>query len=324
MAYCLLSYLCAYYRYYYPVEFITAFLNNAANDDDINNGTALARHYKIQVSSPKFGVSRGEYACDVERRRIAKGLTSIKFLSGKMADELYALSKSRSYASFTDLLFDIFGHNIMDTRQLSTLIHIDFFSDFGNQRELENIFNYFELFKRGEAVQIRKDRVAGTFLEEIVRRHANGLKKDGSESTVWKLIDAPQIIRDCEQKVLSIGLRDFGIITKAKNYAEAMGYNGYVSGRPEDRATLLVRDVFPVKRKRDGKQFGYNVLTTSLGSGVDGRFTVFNKDYGADPICTGDVIRCLGYHRDRGKHFTLTSYRHIRSDDDDPQTGQTP
>ena len=56
IAYCLLGYLCAYYRYYYPVQFITAFLNNAANDDDIASGTMLAKIYDIRIYSPRFGV----------------------------------------------------------------------------------------------------------------------------------------------------------------------------------------------------------------------------------------------------------------------------
>lgn len=52
IAYCLLGYLCAYFRYYNPIEFITSFLNNAANDDDIQSGTALARQRGIKIIQP--------------------------------------------------------------------------------------------------------------------------------------------------------------------------------------------------------------------------------------------------------------------------------
>ena len=298
------------------MDFITAFLNNAANDDDITNGTRLAQHYKIQISSPKFGVSRGEYACDPAKRRIAKGLASVKFLSAKMARDLYGLSQSKTYACFTDLLFDIAGNNIMDSRQLSTLIHIDFFSDFGNQRELENVVYFFDLFKKGEAKQIRKDRIAGSFVEEIVSRHGTDRKKDGTESSSWKLDDVPQIIRECEKRVLSIGLKDFGVITKARFFTEAMGYSGFISGRPEDRIILYVRQVFPLRRKKDDKLFGHCILTTSLGSGIEGRFTVFNREFDADPIKPGDIIKCLGFRREKGKYFTMLKYRHVYTDDD--------
>ena len=40
--YSMFSYMCAYYRYHYPVEFITAYLNNASEQDDTLNGTSLA------------------------------------------------------------------------------------------------------------------------------------------------------------------------------------------------------------------------------------------------------------------------------------------
>lgn len=315
IAYCLLGYLCSYYRYYHPVEFITAFLNDAANDEDIRNGTLLARQYGISITSPKYGISRGEYAFDLESKTIAKGMSSIKYMGSKVADELYAISQQRSFDSFSDLLSVIAESTTIDTRQLSTLIHIDFFSEFGNQRELETIVDLWEFFKRGSAKQIKKDKIAGSYIEQIVRQHSTDRRKDGSEASSYTLIDVPAIIRECEKKVLSLGLNDYGVILKAKRFSDAMGYNGYISGKDEDRASLFVKDVFPVKRKKDGKQFGYNILTQSIGSGIESRFTVFNSTFNADPIKANDVIRCLKYRRDPKGYFTLERYQHIQDDD---------
>ena len=45
----MLGYLCAYFRHYHPLEFITSFLNNAANEDDIRNGTAYANKVGIKI-----------------------------------------------------------------------------------------------------------------------------------------------------------------------------------------------------------------------------------------------------------------------------------
>ena len=316
VAYCLLGYLCAYYRYYYPIEFATAFLNDAANDDDVKNGTLLAKQYGIHVVPPRFGISRSEYAFDKDRKTIAKGLASIKYMGAKVADALHRIADEKKYTCFTDLLTDISNIVGLDTRQLAILIHIDFFSDFGNQRELENIVYFWEFFKRGNAKQIRKDRISGSYIEEIVKRHSTDVKKDGTPATSYTLTDVHAILRECEAKVLCLGLQDLGIITKIRNFNEAMGYNGYMSGKDEDRATLFVRDVFPVKRRSDGKQFGYNVLTQSIGSGIESKFTVFNRDFNPDPIEKNDVIRCLSYHRDGKGYFTMERYRHIRIDDD--------
>ena len=75
----MIGYLCAYLRYYYPLEFITAYLNNAQNQDDINDGTELARLKNIKIKPIKFGYSRLNYYPDKETNsHIYKGLSSIK------------------------------------------------------------------------------------------------------------------------------------------------------------------------------------------------------------------------------------------------------
>lgn len=315
IAYCLLGYLCARYRYYHPVEFITAFLNNAANDEDIYNGTMLAKLYGIQITSPKFGASKGDYSCDTERKRITKGLSSVKHLGKKMAESLYELYQSKEYTRFSDVLFAIKESACVDSRQLGILIHIDFFSDFGNQRELENIVFIFDLFKQGTARQIKKERIAGSYVESIVSKYASGTTKAGKEAASWSIHDVRAIIAECEDRIKTLNLPDLGVLTKVRNYAEAMGYSGYVSGNESDRPKLYVKDVFPVKRKRDGKQFGYNILTQSIGSGIESRFTVFNRLFNECPIQKGDVIYCKRYERD-GQYFTMTEYRKIMTDDD--------
>lgn len=131
--YSMIGYTCAYLRYYYPKEFITAYLNNANNENDINMGTALADQFNIPIHSIKFRYSLSEYACD--DTGIYKGIESIKFCNSKIADELYAL-RDNQYKSFIDLLIDITERTSVDSRQLDILIKLDFFSEFGEPNEL--------------------------------------------------------------------------------------------------------------------------------------------------------------------------------------------
>ena len=91
--YSMIGYTCAYLRYYYPKEFITAYLNNANNEDDISMGTELANQLNIPIHSIKFRYSLSEYACD--DTGIYKGIESIKFCNSKIADELYALRHNK-------------------------------------------------------------------------------------------------------------------------------------------------------------------------------------------------------------------------------------
>ena len=310
VAYCLLGYLCAYYRHYYPLEFLTSFLNNAANDDDIYNGTSYANRVGIKISMPKWGFSKGEYFYNKEKNVIAKGLSSIKFMGPKLADELYQLAERNTYTNFIDILRDLDEHSSLDARQLDILIKLDFFSDFGNQRELLRINDMFIMFKKGDAKQIKKSMVDGTELEEIIKRHAVGTTKSGGTAKSYTLIDVWAILHEIEESIMAIGMSDLSDMVKVQNFHDSMGYYGYTSGKEEDRRKLFVMDVFEVKRKKDGKQFGYNVITKSIGSGKESRFTVFNYVFNKNPIVKGDLILCKRYERD-GEYFTLTAYDKI-------------
>ena len=130
IAYCLIGYLCAYYRYYHPLEFITSFLNNAANEDDIRNGTVYANRVGIKVTMPRWGVSKGEYFYDKDQNIIAKGLASIKYMSSSVAEELYRVSHNGTYNRFVDVLSALDTQTSINTRQIDILIKIGFFENF--------------------------------------------------------------------------------------------------------------------------------------------------------------------------------------------------
>lgn len=311
VAYCLLGYLCAYYRYYHPLEFITSYLNNAANDDDIRNGTAYANRVGIKITMPKWGLSRGEYFFDSEQYIIAKGLTSIKYMSAQLADELYEMSHKKKYTRFVDVLADLDAETSCDTRQLDILIKLDFFSEFGNQRELLRITDlFYQTFKRGQAKQIKKTIVDGTPLEPIIRKYAVGVTKSGGIAKSYTLLDVRSILQEAEDALKAVGMPDLNDIDKVRNFYDVMGYIGYVSGKQEDRPKLYVLDVYPLVRRKDNKQFGYSVVTKSIGSGKESRFTVANNLFNALPIRKGDIILCRGFQRD-GAYYRMSSYEKI-------------
>jgi len=312
IAYCLLSYLCAYYRCHYPLEFITAFLNNAANDDDVKNGTEYAERVGIKVTMPKWGLSKNDYFYDKEENVIAKGISSIKYMGASVADELYDLANSKKYHSFVNLLRDVKEKTSIDARQIKILIKIDFFSAFGNQRELIRIYEIFsETFKYGKASKITKESVCGTIFEPIVEKYSVGLTKTGKEAKSYTLLDTDSILEECESAIKCLKLPDLSVVLKARNFKDIMGYAGYVSGNENERPVLYVLNVYTLYRKKDCKQFGYSVITKSVGSGKESRFTVLNKVFNSDPIKVDDIILCTSYTRN-GAYFTMTSYCHYR------------
>lgn len=291
IAYCLLGYLCGYFRYHYPMEFATAYLNNAMNDEDIENGQKLLTEYKIKISNPKWGVSKGGYFFDRETKTIYKGLGSVKYMGGDVADELFELSK-RSFTHFVDLLHAVSNETSLDSRQLDILIKIDFFDCFGNQRELHRIVEFFEMFNKGEAKQIKKAKVDGTPLESIVKKHAVGTTKSGGEAKSYTLLDVMSILRDTEDYVKSLNLDDVTLIIRANNFMDCMGYAGYTTGKPEDRRKLFISDVIPVKRRSDNHLFAYNIITSSIGRGVNSKISIKEREFRRNPLKKGDLIFC--------------------------------
>lgn len=309
IAYCLLGYMCAYYRYYHPLEFLTSFLNNAANEDDIKRGTEYATRIGIKVTIPKWGISKSDYSSDKDKNIIAKGLSSVKYMSNGLAEELFNLAhRKEPFHRFVDVLQGLKDTSI-NSRQLLILIKIDFFSMFGNQRELLRIFDIFSnTFNSGNSKKISKAKVTGSELDRIIQKYSVGVTKDGKEAKSYTLIDTQQILNEVEDYVKSLHIEDLEDSVKVKNFADVMGYVGYVSGNQEDRSKLYIIDIYPLFRKRDKKQFGYSFITKSIGSGIESRFTVVNRVFDEEPVKKGDVIKCLRWERD-GQYFRMTKYR---------------
>lgn len=137
--YSMIGYTCAYYRYYYPEEFTAAYLNCASNDDDIKNGTELAKIKNITIHSIKFGKSDSEYTVDKKNHALYKGIASIKYLNAQIGHELKELSKDNKYNNFVELLIDINEKTSVNSRQLTILTGLGFFEDFGKNKYLLDI-----------------------------------------------------------------------------------------------------------------------------------------------------------------------------------------
>ena len=99
--YSMIGYLCGYLRYYYPVEFIASYLNNANNEDDIANGTALAKQKNIKILPIKFRHSKDTYSPDKENNAIYKGIASVKFLNAEVAQQMYEM-REQEFPTFID------------------------------------------------------------------------------------------------------------------------------------------------------------------------------------------------------------------------------
>lgn len=309
--YCLITYLSAWLRYYHPTEYITAYLNNVKEDEDIVTGQTLARLYKVKIISPKFGESKDLWFCDAEKRQIAKGIVALKGFGTGTGDRLYRLAHSGTPLTyFSDVVVENKNVNAVNKSQFVSLIHIDFFKDYGNQRELEFIFDTVSKFKFGAAKTIKRDEVDGTWLEPIVAGNATGVTKAGKPAASYTITDMTSLLHECEQYIMNMHMDDYDLFYKVHAYKDVMGASGYVTGRAEDRSTLYVKDIMPIRRKKDGAQIGHSVVTQSIGSGIESRFTVWNEVFNRMPLQPDDLIKCLGW-KQNGQYYEMTSYQKL-------------
>lgn len=166
--YSMIGYMCAYLRYYYPVEFISAYLNNANNDADIVNGTALAKQLGISILNPQFRHSKDVYIPDSKNRAIYKGIASIKYLNTEVAQKMYEM-RDIEFPTFIDFL----AVNPCNSRQTEILIRLGFFREFGKSEKLLEIFKMFSEY--GGKKQFSKDKVQ--LPEKIVLKYATATAK---------------------------------------------------------------------------------------------------------------------------------------------------
>lgn len=152
-AYSMITYMTAYCRKYHTIEFITAYLNNASNDDDIVAGTNLAKLYGIEICNPKFGMSSGKYL--PHNNKIYKGVESILNVSKQCGDDLYNLSKKYDFKNKTFLDILILSKEekcAVDKTNITTLIKVGYFSDFGKIHTLLKAYDIYSKYMKRKTI----------------------------------------------------------------------------------------------------------------------------------------------------------------------------
>lgn len=306
VSYSLVSYLCAYLRCYYPCEFITAYLNNAANEDDVINGTTLAAEYGFKVTPPRFGASRDVFYFNKEKKEIAKGLTSVKYMSAALANELYDIYDEVKGKSFMEVLKALSKTSI-DTRQLDILIKIGYFEEFGNMGELLKLVQVYSFFKNGTAKSVSKSKVVG-FLTDIISDYATDKGVKGNELKSYTITDMDGLLAACEEQIRKSDVPDLTLKVKIQNSIEYLGYVGIQTGLPEDRRKLLITEVFPM-RGQNGVPWGYKVNTQSLGTGKQSSLTIPARIYAENQVAKGDIVYADNCYKNPKGYWYLNSYR---------------
>lgn len=274
-SYSMIGYMCAYLRYYYPAQFITAFLNYAANDDDIRNGTQLAELKHIKIISPKFRHSTNAYSCDNDT--IYKGTNSIKGLSKIIGDKLYSL-KDKTYPTFFDLLIDC-KENSIGIADLTILIKLDYFSEFGSIGKLLKFVEiYNELYGKKT---LRKDKTYSVKLLYLKDFCSKETEKQYSG------FDSVACLKSLYNKIENI---DIPIKDKI-NYQ--LQYYGYITITDQNYPTeyWVVSDITDKSKNKF-------VEVYQIATGKKVKAKVRSSVFTSKPFKVGDILQILSFSKE--------------------------
>lgn len=279
--YSMIGYLCGYLRYYYPLEFIAAYLKNANGESDIASGTELAKVLGVEVKPIKFRHSSDSYTCDKSTNTIYKSVSSVKFLNSAVAKALYDM-RDQHFDSFIDFL----KVNPCNTRQTEILIRLDFFSEFGKSAKLLTIHDLFQkFFSRKDGGYVSKKSIKKTAIEPFSIERLNQLCAKET-ATAYQFDDLTPLIAEYTS---TINDEDITPVEKIEAQLEYLGYIA-ATGREEDRRIGYVRAVYPCKRKADNKTWAYKVSVTFLGKGKDSDLTIYKARYDKCKLQKGDIF----------------------------------
>lgn len=267
--YSMLGYLCAYMRYYYPTEFCCAFLNCSKTEEDILNGTILAKDKGIIIKSPLFRQSLNEFTCDAKAKTIYKGVSSIKDIGKNTGAELYAL-KDNSYNSFFELLDDIKAQTTVNSKQLDILIKLGFFEEFGTISQLLYAVELYSRFRNSKTLS--KDKLNENEYA-IVQNHSE--KETAKKFTG---LDNMAIIME----LYGVYPITEDIYLKAKYQAQLLGYCDI----------NIPHSPYCVVLKMEENKW-HNIFATlyCFASGRTKRFKCNKRYYGEFKLAVGDVVK---------------------------------
>ena len=264
----MIGYICAYLRYYYPNEFITAYLNNANNEDDIKLGTELAKQLGITIHSIKFRHSTAQYSCD--ENGIYKGVSSVKFLNEDAANDLYSI-KDEHFNTFIDLLARICNLKV-DSRKLDILIKLDFFEEFGGISYLLTCNNLFSKYYGKK--QMKKDKALEDGLDfDIVRKCS---EKETQKSFMG--LDSVALLNEL---LSNIPNEKTSLKTKIAYQIENLGYVDIVDKKYSGYCVALDLNV----------DYSPRLKLYALANGNTIPVKVSKKIFAENPIRRGDIVK---------------------------------
>jgi len=281
VGYSLLSYMCGYLRYHYPAQFIATYLKNAANDDDINTGRAMAKSRGVEISKPVFRQDNRTFYISDDGKSISDALSSIKGIGLKDAEALWSLAGNQ-YHAFVELLRDMALYSgALNISVVEKLIRLDYFREFGNINQLLRLYHEFysgdHCFKTSLVPASQQKRMDYLIALET-----------GDTSAMDGFLAG--IMDSSSDKLHSLHDEISGITTSP---LDVIRNECQLIGSP---MTLLQDSVGDYAVLEVDTQYSPKVRLMSLKTGKVGMLKVLKKTYAANPLEAGNIIHLDQWH----------------------------
>lgn len=256
--------------------------------------------YGYKLADYKFGDDNREVHVDDKLKLIIPNISSIKGIGDNVGTVLYDIGKV-PYKSFYEVLEACYSYGI-NTTIVEQLIEIDYFDQYGEIYKLLQMKWYYELFKRGTAKSIGKNKVKKYNLPvDIIRKYSKETDK------MYSKLDSISILNELKNTIQN---KSVSKLTKLRYEYLVMG---------------ICRTVIPEQNKRDylvlnidSKKSMSNISLYSIQSGKIQSCKCWNSTMrdqyeGTVLIKNGDIIRVLNVGKVQKKE---------KSNFVDPNTGK--
>ena len=223
----------AYLKANYPLEYYSVVLN--VYEDDYKTTKKIMEelpYFNIKINNIKFGKSSDKYEPDLETNSIYKSISSIKNISHTVCDEINRLwnivkDKEKNFPYLLDVMKN--EKIKIDSLQLSILIKLNFFSEYGNIKKLLDFVSYHSMLYGSKI--FKKDKVEKQI--EMYPLITHELLSENSSQTekTYKELNVSNIIQEIWNKLPNDG------IALTQQLEAEMEYLGYIK-------TILNEDKF--------------------------------------------------------------------------------
>ena len=262
----------------YPYEFYEVLLQHFTEKGKKDKVALLKQEMKngfgIKEGPMKWGVDNTRFQADKEHNQIIPSLTAIKGMSKTSAKSLYLLSQQVKCKTFIELLSEIKNKTKVDSKELTSLVCLDYFSEFGNPNQLLKEIELFDSFYG--AKQISKDKI-----DDLIPHDVMVTMCEKETAKKYMNVDYVGIIK----YLAAVDATVTPMTDKIKYELECLGY--IQSTFPSlNEGYAFVTDVY-------GAYSNKNVIAYVLKTGEQKKFKVKKNVFESNPIEIGEIINII-------------------------------